>query len=96
MFDQYLGELYSKTVKELNEEIQGKRPIKCGWFRDRLEEARAKKAAERGEKYEPQYADDKLSDDSQVVIILKDGREFSGTRGEAKKWLVEDGITSTK
>ena len=96
LFNQYLGELYRETVKEIDEEIQGKRPIKCGWFKDRLEEARAKRAAERGEKYEPKYVDDSLSDDDQVVILLKDGREFSGTRRESKKWLEENGINSTK
>ncbi len=86
-----LGDMYSKAVKELNEEEQGIRPFRCGWYKRKVEEHRARME---GKEYVPD--DENMSDDEHVVIILNDGREFEGTRGESKKWLEENGITSTK
>lgn len=90
-FKKYFGELYARTLKELYEEEQGIRPFKCGWFRRKVEERRAR---EEGKEYVPY--DENFSDDDPVIITLKDGREFKGTWGEAKKWREENGIRKTK
>lgn len=45
----YLGELYSRTLKEMREEAEGIRPFKCGWYKRKVEEQRAKAKGEKTE-----------------------------------------------
>lgn len=76
---QYMGKRYSEISRELDAEIRGERPFKCGWFERKV------KGVSRDE--------ENRSDDEDVAIILRDGSEFRGTWGEAKKWLAENEAT---
>ena len=79
--DRFLGDIYVKAVTEINDELSGKRPFKCGWFERKVKGA--------------SMEDENRSDDEEVDIIIKGGSEFSGTWGEAKKWLAENESLNT-